>query len=263
LGFAGGISGAIARCAGFLGALPSKAILLVWHIIWPRQSRRRYRTALLAVFLLAIISANLDYPKYWNKFADWTNPKLDAIDMPESARKLDRWYVLKKADHILNVPRFFNVPFSLGLDLQGGLHLIYRADLSNVSAMDYDEAMSGLRDVIERRVNLFGVREPQVFAQKVGGDRRLVVELAGVRDFNKAIEIIGQTPFLEFRELRPLDEQKTMLKEFLSGLEGGGEIKDEQLEKVCANPSPDFLVVFGQSGREDPCFMPIAPTSLT
>jgi len=263
MGLAGGIAQSFARVGGFLTSLPNKIILTIWRIIWPKQSRRRYRTALLAVFLLTVFALNVDYPKYWNKFADWANPKLDAIDMPEAVRKLDQWYILKKADDILNVPRFANVPFSLGLDLQGGLHLIYRADLSDVLPKDYEEAMQGLRDVIDRRVNLFGVREPQVFIQEAGGDRRLVVELAGVRDFNKAIEVIGQTPFLEFRELRPKDEQKRILREFFTTLEGGAEVKDEQLEKACDSPNPDLFVVFTQSGREDPCFMQITPASLT
>ncbi len=261
--FAGGISGFIAGIGAFLTSLPNRMVLGIWHIVWPKQSRRRYRTALLAVFLLAIIAANFDYPKYWNKFADWANPKLDVIDMPESVRKLDQWYILKRADDILNVPRFSGMPFSLGLDLQGGLHLIYRADLSDILPKDYDEAMQGLRDVIERRVNIFGVREPQVFTQKVGGDHRLVVELAGVRDFNKAIEVIGQTPFLEFRELRSKDEQKRIFREFFDALENAQEVKDEQLEEACDNPNPDLLFLFAQTGKDDPCFMSITPTSLT
>lgn len=263
VGFTGGILLFITRSGGFLVAIPNRIILGLLHFVWPRQARRRYRTVLLAVFLLTILAANFDYPKYWDKFANFTNTKLDTIDMPENMRKLDRWYILKRADDILNIPRFPTVPFSLGLDLQGGLDLIYLADLSDVEPKNYEDAMQGLRDVIERRVNLFGVREPQVFTQKVAGDYRLVVELAGIRDFNKAIEIIGQTPFLEFRELRASEDQKRILKEFFADLEGGEEVKGEQLEKVCDNPNPQFLGLIAQAGKEDPCFMAIAPTALT
>lgn len=92
-------------------------------------------------------------------------------------------------------------PFRLGLDLQGGTHLVYRADLSSLSG-DKGEAMAGLRDVIERRVNLFGVSEPIVQTESVAGEERLIVELAGVFDINQAIQVIGETPFLEFRELK-------------------------------------------------------------
>jgi len=97
---------------------------------------------------------------------------------------------------LLKLPHFPDIPFKLGLDLQGGTHLIYETDLSNIEEKDRSGAMEGLRDVIERRVNLFGVREPMVQVQ----GERLIVELAGVVDPAEAIKQIGQTPFLEFRE---------------------------------------------------------------
>ena len=93
--------------------------------------------------------------------------------------------------------------FKYGLDLAGGTQLTYKADVSKIAANDVGSAMDTLRDVIERRVNLFGVSEPIV--QVVGGgagssiDHKLVVDLPGVTDINKAIELIGQTPVLEFR----------------------------------------------------------------
>lgn len=89
--------------------------------------------------------------------------------------------------------------YSLGLDIAGGTSLTYRADLSAVSGRDQAEAMEGLRDVVERRVNLFGVKEPRVEAARQGGEWRLLVELAGIKDINEAIRLIGDTPFLEFR----------------------------------------------------------------
>ncbi len=87
--------------------------------------------------------------------------------------------------------------FRLGLDLLGGTHLVYQADLSQLSNQSAGEAMEGIRDVIERRVNIFGVAEPVV---QVSGDDRVIVELAGVQDVSQAIALIGETPFLEFRE---------------------------------------------------------------
>ena len=121
------------------------------------------------ILILAFFLANLTYPKYWNQSADWVGASF------------------------LRLPK---KPFKLGLDLQGGTHLIYEADLSNIAKEDYSSSMEGLRDVIERRVNLFGVREPMVQVQ----GERLVVELAGIKDPGEAIKMIGQTPYLEFRE---------------------------------------------------------------
>jgi len=93
-------------------------------------------------------------------------------------------------------------PFKLGLDLQGGSHLVYQADLSGIEEEDHSSAMRGLRDVIERRVNLFGVVEPVVQTEIAGEDYRLIIELAGIKNVSEAIQLIGQTPYLEFREPR-------------------------------------------------------------
>lgn len=99
------------------------------------------------------------------------------------------------------------IPFKYGLDLAGGTHLLYQADVSNLAAgSDVGDAMATLRDVVERRVNLFGVSEPLVQVEKggvSGNENRLVVELPGVTDVSDAIKAIGQTPTLDFR----LEEQ--------------------------------------------------------
>lgn len=88
----------------------------------------------------------------------------------------------------------------LGLDLQGGTHLVYEGDLKDIEEGARSEAMNSARDVIERRVNAFGVSEPVV---QVSGNNRIIIELPGIKDINEAIKLIGQTPFLEFREENP------------------------------------------------------------
>lgn len=96
-----------------------------------------------------------------------------------------------------------NHQFILGLDLSGGSHLIYKADVSQVEAGQVNDSMDALRDVIERRVNLFGVSEPIVQVQGggiiSGGEHRLIVDLPGETDLEKATAMIGQTPLLEFK----------------------------------------------------------------
>lgn len=94
-------------------------------------------------------------------------------------------------------------PFKLGLDLNGGSHLVYQAEISSTTT-DVDGAMQSLRDVIERRINAFGVSEPIVqteTAKIAGGEsiHKLIVEIPGVTDPKQAIALIGQTPTLEFR----------------------------------------------------------------
>ena len=84
----------------------------------------------------------------------------------------------------------------LGLDLQGGSQLVYKANFKDIGEADRSEALNSVRDTIERRVNSFGVSEPLV---QIQGSDQIVVELPGIGDVNKAIEQIGQTPLLEFK----------------------------------------------------------------
>src|SRR3989338_5315762 len=116
------------------------------------------------------------------------------------------------------------VPFRLGLDLQGGTHLVYEGDLKDIAGSDRANAMDAVRSVIERRVNAFGVTEPIV---QIAGDNRLIVELPGIKNIEEAIKLIGLTPFLEFREPDPsykipedpnqIDPQKAFRSTGLSG----------------------------------------------
>ena len=151
----------------------------------------------LIVIVTAVFLAFFVYPTAFDKGVDFLNSKL----------KLET--VNYKLPHFFGVP-----PFRLGLDLLGGTHLVYQADLSGVEGGSADDAMSGVRDVIERRVNLFGVAEPLV---QIEGKDRLAVELAGIRDVNEAIQTIGLTPFLEFKEQRAEDETQKILDAQKSG----------------------------------------------
>jgi preprotein translocase subunit SecD len=85
----------------------------------------------------------------------------------------------------------------LGLDLQGGTQLTLQADLSQVPADQQSAAMQGVLNVIERRVNAYGVAEPEI--QQLGSDR-IIVQLPGLKDTEQAKQLIGQTAKLEFKE---------------------------------------------------------------
>lgn len=158
------------------------------------MTKRQKTIFLVLVLLLAFLAGIFSYPFYFNKAVDRFNN-----------------FQLSISNFQLKLPHFREVPFRLGLDLQGGSHLVYEADLSSLEKEDYSPAMQGLRDVIERRVNLFGVREPVVQIQESAGSHRLVVELAGIEDVKEAIKMIGETPFLEFREVRSEEEVKEIL----------------------------------------------------
>ena len=145
-----------------------------------------YTTKSLIIFLVSLFLFFVVYPAAFNRGAAFVNSKAG-----------------------LGLPHFPNIPFRLGLDLLGGTHLVYKGDLSNLAGgQSPANAMEGVRDVIERRVNIFGVAEPLV---QVEGEDRLVVELAGIKDISQAIRLIGETPFLQFKEERPEAERDKIL----------------------------------------------------
>ena len=86
----------------------------------------------------------------------------------------------------------------LGLDLKGGIHLVYKADLSSVEVGKEAEVIDGVVAVISNRINPLGVTEPVI--EKQGVDR-IVVELPGIDITDAQKERIGRTALLEFREL--------------------------------------------------------------
>lgn len=87
-----------------------------------------------------------------------------------------------------------------GLDLQGGAHLVFQADLAKTAPADRSKAMDSLIDVIQKRANPSGTSEISV--QRQGSDR-VIVELPGVKDVNDAIDRIGRTAKLLFLEIPP------------------------------------------------------------
>lgn len=94
--------------------------------------------------------------------------------------------------------------FKLGLDLAGGSHLVYEADVSSLDPAEVPDLMNVLREVIERRINVFGVSEPVVQVERSSfvadtKRERLVVELPGVANVDDAVNEIGKTPLLEFK----------------------------------------------------------------
>ncbi len=166
----------------------------VWNAVIDPSPRAKVRWSMLGILLLTVFCASLVYPSGYNQVIGSVNNGLSKLPLV-SGYRFDT--VSEK-------------PFNLGLDLQGGAHLVYEAKIEELGPEDdAAEAIARLRDRIERRVNALGVAEPLV---QVAGNSRLVVELAGVA-VDEAIDRIGETPVLEFREPnneppRPLTEEE-------------------------------------------------------
>lgn len=107
----------------------------------------------------------------------------------------------------IKIPYQKDFAVHLGLDLQGGSHLVYQADFKDLAEADRAEALNAIRDTVERRVNSFGVSEPIV---QVQGQDKIIVELPGVKDINDAIKQIGQTPYMEFKTENPEPQAATV-----------------------------------------------------
>jgi preprotein translocase subunit SecD len=114
------------------------------------------------------------------------------IVYPNGGSKID----LRK----IKIPFAKEYKINLGLDLQGGSHLVYQADFKDVSNENRREALEAIRGTIERRVNSFGVSEPLV---QIEGSDKIIIELPGIKDIATAKAQIGQTPLLEFKTQNP------------------------------------------------------------
>jgi preprotein translocase subunit SecD len=92
-----------------------------------------------------------------------------------------------------------DLPLKEGLDIQGGMQLILQADMTKIPESDRETALESAKEIIQRRVDLYGVSEPVIQTIHNGSDYRISVDLAGVNDPNQAIQLIGTTAELDFR----------------------------------------------------------------
>ncbi|MFA7365033.1 MAG: peptidylprolyl isomerase [Patescibacteria group bacterium] len=159
-----------------------------------RKKNNLIFSLIILFFVLVLVKAG---DKQYNVFSSWLS---------------------EKTNNVIVLPKVKETPFRLGLDLQGGAQLIYQADVSAIPESDRGDLLEGVRDVIERRINTFGVSEPIIQINKTAdGDYRVLVELAGIKDVNEAIKEIGETPRLEFKEKD--DENVTIGEEYISLME--------------------------------------------
>lgn len=142
--------------------------------------------------------------------------------------------------------------FKLGLDLRGGSHLVYEADVSALQSGDIKPAMSSLREVIERRINVFGVAEPliQVEETALGGSakHRLIVELPGVTDLREAIALINVTPQLDFRVEAPSTNPNATTTTFIASGLSGRYLKHSTVEFRQQSLTPSIGIEFNDEG---------------
>ncbi len=132
------------------------------------------------------------------------------IDLPENYR-LGKFTInpLHLDLNILGIQIRRDFKTHLGLDLKGGSHLVFEADTSKTKAGDLQDALNSARDVIEKRVNFFGVSEPAIQTLKSGEKYRIVVDLPGITNVAEAVNLIGRTAQLSFKEIDSIQNSKS------------------------------------------------------
>ncbi len=152
---------------------------------------RKTKKFLILIILLFIISIAIDLPRI-------------KLDLKPIGINFDNYinHIYINLNPIgINYTNSLNP--SLGLDLKGGSELVLLADTSKIPASQVSNALSAARNIINQRVNLYGVSNAQVYTEKYGNQNRIVVDLAGVKNLNQAKKLVGETAKLEFLHLNP------------------------------------------------------------
>lgn len=181
----------------------------------------------ILIFLLTAVAVFIDLPPKFSLFGkDFTRPDLNfSVGKFNFQRKFD---------------------LVLGLDLAGGSHLVFEADTSKLSQDEKADALKSLRNVIERRVNLFGVSEPNVQTSSFNGKDSVIVELPGIKDTNQAVSIIGQTAQLQFVEFTGPPDNPTPNPTDLTG----ADLKKAQIQYDSTTGKPVVSLQFNQAGAQ-------------
>ena len=96
-----------------------------------------------------------------------------------------------------------------GLDLEGGMYIVLEIDVEGLTDTEAKDAMERVTEILRNRVDQFGVSEPDI---KTIGNQRIVVQLPGLQDVERAKNLIGSTARLEFRLVRPIEDVQTILE---------------------------------------------------
>jgi preprotein translocase subunit SecD len=140
----------------------------------------------------------------------------------------------------LNIER--DLKIHQGLDLKGGVHLVYEGDFSKIEAKDQEKAHQGVVNVIDKRINALGVTEPVIQKGQIGDKKTIVVELPGITDTEAAIKMIGQTAQLKFLEQKDNKWTETGLT--------GAHLKNAEVTMNPETGDPEVAIEFNNEGAK-------------
>lgn len=138
-----------------------------------------------------------------------------------------------------------NFDLKLGLDLVGGSHLVFEADTSQLSSDKKELALEALRNIIEKRVNLFGISEPNILISSFDKKDRVIVELPGINNTQEAIDLVGKTAQLIFAEVGDGEEQEIKATDLT-----GADLKEADVAFDQVSGKPMVIVNFTTEGTQ-------------
>ena len=145
------------------------------------------------VLIVALIAAAVYYLLPSVEFYSMADDEREALELKSPGQLVD----LKKRS------------LNLGLDLQGGIHLVLEVKTEGMEQQEAQDAVAQAQEVIRNRVDQFGVAEPTIQRQ---GENRIIIELPGVQDVQRAKDLVGQTALLEFQLLEPTEDRTRLIQ---------------------------------------------------
>ena len=192
------------------------------------------------VLILALIAAAVYYLLPSVEFYSMTDDERESMGLKAPEQFAD----LKKRS------------LNLGLDLQGGIHLVLEVKTEGMEQQEAQDAVAQAQEVIRNRVDQFGVAEPTIQRQ---GDNRIIIELPGVQDVQRAKDLVGQTALLEFQLLEPAEDRTRLIQRIDQVLAPEEEEEEEEEDLLLSStaksaPLSSMLSLAGEdltvSGRD-------------
>lgn len=172
--------------------------------------------------------------------------------------KVDKNYFVPPIDFtILGKHIYKDFQLNQGLDLKGGVQVVLKADMTQIKTEDHIVAIESARDIINRRVDLFGISEPLVTTSRVGDEYRLLVDLPGASNPDQALQLVGTTAQLDFRlqkENIDVAEATSSTISFLNQFEPtnltGKQLNRSTVQFDQQTSEPTISLEFNDEGRE-------------
>lgn len=184
---------------------------------------------LVLIYILTLLGALIALPRQLN------------VGLPFAIPGVPREFTIGSPviDFTLGGKRYYKTfEFRQGLDIQGGMQVVLKADMTGLAEQDRLTALQSAREIILRRVDLYGITEPTVQTAISGDEYRLLVSLPGVDDPQEALRLVGQTAQLDFRLVKQAPPEELPQVE-----------EDSEEAEIMTQPSVE-LVPTGLTGQQ-------------